>query len=172
MPTIKDLDFSDRRYKTMDVHEVIQSQYLAALAMLKEAITKCPPTVWDASQDKDNFWFKAYHAIYYAHLYLQPARKDFVRWKGHRKPTDNLLPLSKPEVLEYLAFVEHEVAHHVPATDFEAESGFHGFHMSKLEFQLVNIRHIQQHTGELYERLGTRENVKLDWAERRHRRNK
>jgi hypothetical protein len=34
--------------------------------------------------------------------------------------------------------------------------------------QFVNIRHIQQHTGELYERLGTRRNMKLDWAERRH----
>jgi hypothetical protein len=151
----------------MDIQSVIQSQYLSALAMLKQAIVKCPQPIWDTPQDKDRSWFKAYHALYYAHLYLQATRKDFVRWRGHGKPVSSP-PLSKEEVLDYLAFVEQEVIRRVPATDLEAESGFHGIRADKLELQLVNIRHIQQHTGELYERLGTRGNVKLDWAERRH----
>ncbi len=152
----------------MNTQKVIQSQYLSALAMLKQAITKCPPAMWEAPQDRDKCWFIAYHALYYAHLYLQATRKDFVRWRKHGKPVSSA-PLSKKEVLEYLAFVEQEVARRVPVTDLEAESGFHGFHIDKLELQLVNIRHIQQHAGELYERLGARGNVKLDWAEHRHR---
>ncbi len=123
--------------------------------------------MWDAPQDKDRFWFTAYHALYYAHLYLQPTRKDFVRWQGHGKPISTP-PLSKGDVLEYLAFVEEEVIRRIPATDLEAESGFYGIRVDKLELQFVNIRHIQQHTGELYERLGARRNIKLDWAERRH----
>ena len=151
----------------MNAHQVIQSQYLAALAMLKQAIAKCPPALWDAPADKDKSWFIAYHALYDTHLYLQPARKDFVRWRKHGKPISTAA-LSKEEVLEYLAFVEQEVARRVPATDLAAESGFHGFHMYKLELQLVTIRHIQQHAGELYERLGSRRNVKLAWAEHRH----
>ncbi len=151
----------------MNIQRVIQSQYLSALAMLKQAIIKCPLAMWDAPQDKDRSWFKAYHALYYAHLYLQPTRDDFVRWRGHGKPGSSP-PLPKEEVLDYLAFVEQEVIRRVPVTDLEAESGFHGIRVDKLELQFVNIRHIQQHTGELYERLGARRNVKLDWAERRH----
>ncbi len=136
--------------------------------MLKQAIVKCPSDMWDATQDKDRFWFIAYHALYYAHLYLQDTRKDFVRWRKHGKPVSSA-PLPKEQVLEYVDFVEEEILHRVPAINLEAESGFHGFHINKLELQFVNIRHIQQHTGELYERLGSRRNVKLDWAEHRHR---
>ena len=70
----------------MNIQKVIQSQYLSALAMLKQVIVKCPRAMWDAPQDKDKFWFKAYHALYYAHLYLQATRKDFVHWRKHSNP--------------------------------------------------------------------------------------
>ncbi len=152
----------------MNIRTVIQSQYLAALAMLKQAIVKCPPAMWDAPQDQDKCWFKAYHTLYYTHLYLQPSRKDFVRWKKHRKPDATSL-LSREEVLEYLAFVQQEVFLRVPLLNFQAESDFRGFRIDTLEMQFLNIRHIQQHTGELYERLGVRMNIKLDWADYRHK---
>ncbi len=155
----------------MNIEKVIQSQYLSTLAMLKQAIIKCPRDMWDAPQDKDKFWFKAYHALYFAHKYLQDTKKDFVRWRKHGKPVSSA-PLSKEEVLEYLGFVEQEVIRRVPAINLEAESGFHELRIGKLELQFVNIRHIQQHTGELYERLGARRNIKLDWAEHRHREKK
>ncbi len=151
----------------MDAKRAIQSQYLSALAMLKQAIIKCPPSMWDSPRDKNRLWFTAYHALYYAHLYLQPARKDFVRWEGRGKPTSTA-PLSKEDVLRYLAHVEEEVARRVPVLDLEAPSGFQELRVDKLELQFVTIRHIQHHTGELYERLGARANVVLTWAEQRH----
>jgi hypothetical protein len=155
----------------MEIHEIIQSQYLAALAMLKQAILRCPEDMWNDPQDNDAVWFKVYHALYYAHLYLQRTREDFVRWRKHSKPVSSA-PLPKEEALDYLRFVEEEVARRIRITDLEGESGFHGFHMNKLELQIANIRHIQQHTGELYERLGARAGAKLSWAEKRHGRRK
>ena len=92
----------------MNIYSAVQSQYLSALAMLKQAIARCPETLWDDPQDNDRSWFKAYHALYYAHLYLHPTRKDFMPWRGHGKPITTRT-LSKEEVLEYLAFVEQEV---------------------------------------------------------------
>ena len=151
----------------MDKKEVIQSQYFASLAMLKQAIVKCPSSVWDAPEDKDKAWFKVYHTLYYAHKYLQINTKDFVPWKKRRKP-DSEKPITKQEALEYLAFVEQEVAERIPLTDLEADAGFLGNRFNKMELQFTNIRHIQQHTGELYERLGSRAAIKLDWAEHRH----
>ncbi len=152
----------------MNLHEAVQSQYLAALRMLREAIVKCPPHLWNAPRDKDKAWAKAYHAVYWAHKYLQPKRRDFVRWRGHDMENGGV-PISKADLLKYLGFVQQQVVDQVPGIDFEADSGFKGFDMNKLEFHINNIRHIQQHTGELYERLGTRADAKLRWSEKVHR---
>ena len=147
----------------MNLHLVIQSQYLAALGMLKQVIVNCPESLWDAPGNQDKFWRQSYHALFFAHLYLQRAEKDFIPWEKHHDP-DGDVPFTKDEVLDYLSFVEKQVADRVPDTDLEAESGFHWLPFNKLELQFYNIRHIQQHTGELYERLDAHENIELDWV--------
>ena len=147
----------------MDTNKIIQSQYLAALEMLKQVIVKCPAALWNAPGDKDKVWRKAYHTLFYAHLYLQTTEKDFTPWEKHHD-LDTGEPFTQAEVLEYLAFVQKQVIAQVQALNLEAESGFHWLPFGKLELQLYNIRHIQQHAGELYERLGTRENIELDWV--------
>ncbi len=146
----------------MNAKQAIQSQYLAALEMLKQVIVLCPAASWDAPGDKDKFWNKAYHALFFVHLYLQESEGHFRPWEKHHDP-DTGEPFSREEVLEYLAFVQQQVKARVPATDLEAESGFDWLPFGKLELQFYNIRHIQQHTGELYERLD-QQNIKLDWV--------
>jgi hypothetical protein len=147
----------------MDTNKIIQSQYFAALEMLKQVIVKCPAALWNAPGDKDKVWRKAYHALFYAHLYLQTTEKDFTPWEKHHDP-DAGEPFTQAEVLEYLAFVQSQVTAQFQALNLDAESGFHWLPFGKLELQLYNIRHIQQHAGELFERLGTRENIELDWV--------
>ena len=147
----------------MNSHLVIQSQYLAALGMLKQVIVNCPESLWDAPGNQDKFWRKSYHALFFAHLYLQRAEKDFVPWEKHHDP-DGDVPFTKDQVLEYLSFVETQVADCVPRMDLDAPSGFHWLPFDKLELQFYNIRHIQQHTGELYERLDAHENIELGWV--------
>jgi hypothetical protein len=142
---------------------VIQSQYQAALAMLKQVIVLCPEALWDAPGNQDEFWRKSYHALLYTHLYLQNVEKDFIPWEKHHDP-DGDLPFTRDDVLEYLSTVEKQVTDRVPQMELEAESGFYWLPFSKLELQFYNIRHVQQHTGELYERLGTQENIVLHWV--------
>jgi hypothetical protein len=156
----------------MNLKGALQSQYLASLAMLREAILKCPPTLWNAGGDKKQAWFKAYHAVYYAHKYLQPSSRDFVRWKG-RGSTNGGAAISKDELLEYLRYVEEQVPDRLRRATFDAGSGFSSYpEADRLEMHLINIRHIQQHAGELYERLGDRGRVKLRWAGHIHRKAK
>jgi hypothetical protein len=151
----------------MDMQGVLQSQYLAAVKMLREAVVKCPASVWDASQDKDKFWFKAQHSLYWTHRNLQAFDRRFIPWKGHRKP-DAGSPVSRQEILQYLAFIQKQLVENKAATDFRnPRSGKPD--PGKLETAIASIRHIQQHTGELYERLGTRENISLNWTEQVHR---
>lgn len=148
----------------MNIQRAIQSQYLAALKMLKEAIVKCPPAVWDASRDKDKFWYKAQHTIYWAHRHLQATGRDFVAWKGHRRP-DGRVPMSKQDLLAYLAFIERQIAEGHAAADLKASPGPRRSRFDTLERAIADIRHIQQHTGELYERLGARSAITLHWTE-------
>ena len=161
----------------MEIKQVIQSQYFATLAMLEQAVVKCPQTVWAAPDDKNKFWHIAYHALFYTHLYLQDTEKDFRPWEKGRDeyqfmgtvpwPPHNLPKIGEPytreEVLAYLAFVRKQVQECVPALNLETSSGFEWLPFGKLELQFYTIRHLQQHTAELYERLGTRAGIDLDW---------
>lgn len=83
-------------------------------------------------------------------------------WPPHDEP-DIAEPYRKEEVLEYLEFCRRHFDDKVAVLKLEAESGFSWISLSKLELQFYNIRHLQQHTGELCERLGTRENIDVDW---------
>lgn len=145
----------------MDIAQVITSQYLASLEMLKQAIVKCPEMLWDEPDEPRKFWHIAHHALFYAHLYLQPTEKDFRPWA---KGLPEGEPYDRETVLEYLAFVQAQVMECVPRLDPEAASGFFWLPFGKLELQFYNIRHIQQHTGELMERLGSRAGVELNWV--------
>ena len=148
----------------METLKIIESQYLAALEMIKEVIVKCPEALWNAPGDLDPCWRKVYHSLFYAHLYLQDTEKDFKPWEKHHDP-DHGVPFTRQEVLEYLAFAQKQVQMRVPLLNLEAGSGFEWLPFGKLELQLYNIRHIQQHAGELYERLGSRENIELEWVD-------
>ena len=153
----------------MNVQRALQSQYLAALQMLRQAVAKCPAALWNPRGDKGAAWFKAFHAVYYAHKYLQAASQDFVRWKG-RGSTNGGAAISKDELLEYIRFVEEQVPRRLKAVRYDAGSGFSSYPQAdRLEMHLINIRHIQQHAGELYERLGSRRKIKLNWAGYMHR---
>jgi hypothetical protein len=162
----------------MDTKEGIKSQYYASLEMLKEAISKCPPSLWNSRQCKNKFWHISYHVLFYTHLYLQETEKQLVPWKKHREYHQFLgnlpwpphtqpeigEPYSKEEILEYLDLVKNQVDKKVSSIDLAAESGFYWLPFKKIELQFYNIRHIQHHAGALIDRLRTSENIGVDWV--------
>ncbi len=160
----------------MRIKEAIRSQYYASLEMLRQAILECPESLWDDVDYQNQFWQVAYHALFYTHLYLQPSEQDFIPWHKHREEFRSLRPspegpearkpYSKEELLEYHNMCREQVEEQVPALDLEAESGFDWLPFDKLELQFYNIRHIQQHTGELYERLGATGAIEVSWVGR------
>ena len=155
----------------MEIKSAIQSQFLAALEMLKKAIEQCPHDIWADPEPKNKFWHIAFHSLFFAHFYLHPDEGDFVAWEKHRdlvslSPSDapdSVEPYSKAEVLEYLAFCQEQVREKVAASDLAAESGFHWLPFNVLEKHLYNIRHVQLHAGELCERLG-QAGIDVDWV--------
>jgi hypothetical protein len=157
---------------------LLKSQYRAALAMLKQAIERCPDDLWIDRGRVNPFWQNAYHALFFTHLYLEPDEAAFRPWQHHREEYQFLgnlpwpphhppkigEPYTREEVLEYWRICDGRVDGAVDALDLQAQDcGFWWYKMSKLEHQIVSIRHIQHHTAQLADRLRARAGLGIDW---------
>jgi hypothetical protein len=155
----------------------IARQFRASLAMFGQAIELCPGSLWTDETYPNRFWHIAYHTLFYTHLYLQPTQAEFRPWTRHQENSQYLgqrpgtieeLPrlqttYSKADVREYLEICRNEVEERVPALNLDAASGFSWLPFDKLEVQFYNIRHLQHHTGQLADRLRTRQNLGITW---------
>lgn len=155
----------------MNIKDAIISQYLAALAMLRQAIVACPDALWGDPAYRNRTWHIAYHALFYTHLYAQPSLREFVPWSKHREDLQDMgdeaeavEALSKTDVLEYLDLVQAEIVARTAALDLDAASGFDWIPLRKFELQFYTIRHLQQHVGELCERLNAAGHIDVDWV--------
>ncbi len=153
--------------------DAVQSQYLAALAMLRSAVVQCPDAVWADPADDNPFWLIAYHAVFYTHLYVHPTEADFVPWELNRsglqfmgETPEGQEPYTQAELLAYIDHTTQAIRDIVPTLDWTADSGFTWLPLGKLELQFYTIRHLQSHTGELAERLNARAEMEVDWVGR------
>ena len=162
----------------MNDRQVIQSQYRAALTMMRQVIEKCPDSLWNDTQVKNRFWQVAYHALFYTHLYAQVSEKTFQPWEHHRDEYEMMgpppwapdkepasgEPYTKDDVLAYIDFCEGQTANWINALDLDGPSGFSWLPFNKLELQFYSIRHLMMHVGELAGRLGDQEGIDVDWV--------
>ena len=63
----------------MDVawRAVLWRQFGAAIDMLENAIVACPENVWGDRSRRPEFWYVAYHTIFFLDYYLSESEKDF-----------------------------------------------------------------------------------------------
>jgi hypothetical protein len=163
------------------VQTALKSQYHASLEMLKEALERCPDGFWLDTTNGNAFWQVAYHALFYVHMYLQPDLKSFKPWAEHQKnvqyqngfpgppnPKSELPlipePYSKTQVMTFWAICEGMVDSAIDSFDLlEPNSGFPWYTCSKLEHQIISIRHLQHHTAQLGDRLRVVSGTGLNW---------
>ncbi|MBN8691178.1 MAG: DinB family protein [Armatimonadetes bacterium] len=165
----------------MELQAALKGQYKAGLAMLRQCVEDCPDDLWALapSGHPRTFWRIAYHALFYTHLYLMPMKSDFVPWEKHQSQATCLwdddeegIPpeettYSKSEVLSYLDWIVKQVDAWVDALDLASpKSGFSWYRIPKLDHQLVNLRHLGTHTGQLQELLFAR-GMDSNWIGRR-----
>lgn len=164
----------------MNVETVLKSQYHAALRTLRLAIEKCPDKIWNESTDDCvPFWRVVYHALFYAHFYLQQDQQQFRPWSRHRDEAQFLShlpwegnrlpkacePYSRNEILEYWNACDDMIDPGVDALDLSAaQCGFPWYQMGTFEHQIVNIRHIQHHAAALSTRLRRSSGIAVEWV--------
>lgn len=180
---------SNKSNRTEAFRAVLKSQYHAALAMLSQAVERCPDALWGAPRPHGNpFWRVAYHTLYYTHLYLQPSADSFRPWEHHQtriqdlddfpappeieglcepphRPPQTGERYSKGQLLGYWGICDRMVDPAIDSFDLDAaDCGFSWYKLSKLEHQIVSIRHIQHHAAQLGDRLREATGAGIDWV--------
>lgn len=166
---------------TTELRAALEGQYGAGLAMLRQCIERCPSDLWTEAAWPRTYWRIAYHALFYTHYYLQPDYLGVPPWEKH-DPEARLLweddenpntprraePYRQDELLSYLDRIVDGLPSCLATLDlFAPESGFPWYKIPKLDHQLVNLRHLQGHVGQLSELLMAR-GIDVDWVGRRN----
>lgn len=137
---------------------MVWQQFGAAIDMLENAIQACPPTVWGDRTRRPEFWYIAYHTLFFLDYYLAESQDTF------RPPSPFTLSELDPEGVmpervysqaEILTYLEHgrgiASKRLASITDQEAhrDSRFARRDMSVMELMLYNARHVQHHAAQL-----------------------
>jgi hypothetical protein len=153
-------------------------QYLAALAMLRNAIESCPDDLWLDTKFTNRFWHVAYHTVFYTHFYVHLSEEEFRPWLKHQKgsnylgarawapnePAPEITPYTREHVLDYWTLCRDQVAKRVAQDKLDAESGFSWLAFNRFEVHLYNLRHLAHHTGQLADRLRIATNAGVVWV--------
>ncbi len=133
-----------------------------------------------------SFWRIAFHDVYFTHLYLGQDESAFLGPPSslavrRRQEFDRMwqppwdlepyelfpgtAPSSRADICEYVAFVDGLVDDTVDGLDLDSdESGFPWYPaISKLSHELLNLRHLQGHVGQLSELLMLH-GIDVDWT--------
>jgi len=167
---------------------ILKSQYHATLAMLRDTIERCPDALWTGGDYLNPFWRIAYHALYYTHFYLQPNADSFRPWEHHQtgiqfmddqerapdrarigelphRPPRTGKPYSKEEVLAYWNICDSAIDRAVDALDLaNLDCGFFWYNVSKMEHQIISLRHLQHHMAQLGDRIRAATNTGIGWV--------
>jgi hypothetical protein len=151
-----------------------ESQFEAAIEMLRSAMLECPDDLWRATLWEDSslpgfseFWYVAYHALFWLDLYLSGSGDGFVPpvpfTLDELDPAGVLPPrvYTRDELESYLAHSAEKCrVTFENLTDEQArrthEIGSQRHRMSFAELLLYNMGHVREHAAQLSMFLGQR----------------
>ena len=137
---------------------IVWSQFGAAMDMLENAIGMAPPKVWGDGSKPMEFWYVAYHTIFFLDYYLSDTSEGFeppAPFTLSELDPEGIPPervYSKEELLGYLAHGREKCRRVLAALTDEAAAApcrFERREMSVMELHLYNMRHVQHHAAQL-----------------------
>lgn len=138
--------------------QVVWSQFGAAIDMLENAMRAAPDHVWSDGSKRMEFWYVAYHTLFFLDYYLSDDPKAFAPpapYTLSEFDSDGALPdrvYTKEELLGYLEHGRRKCRAALAALTDESAArpcGFERRDMSRMELHLYNMRHVQHHTAQL-----------------------
>ena len=138
--------------------EIVWGQFGAAIDMLDNAMRACPDTVWGDHSRSPEFWYLAFHTLFYLDLYLSESDVGFsppAPFTLDELDERGLMPdrvYTKEELQRYLAHGREKCRSTILALTEERanrRSGFEWLDISFAEVLFYNMRHVQHHAAQL-----------------------
>lgn len=152
---------------------LIWQQFGAAIDMLENAMIDCPEDLWGDRSQRPEFWYVAFHTLFFLDLYLSDSDKEFAPpapFTLDELDPAGLLPervYTKRELQSYLDHGRGKCRSTIEAlTDEKARRrcGFDWLDISVAEALLYNMRHVQHHAGQLNLILRQKTNSAPRWV--------
>jgi len=133
-------------------------QFGAAIDMLENAIRACPEALWGDRTRHPEYWYLAYHTLFWLDFYLSETPQGFAPpapFTMDETDPAGLLPERVCEKELLLGYLEHGRtrcrATIAALTDERASrrSGFERLGLTVGELHLYNMRHVQHHAAQL-----------------------
>jgi hypothetical protein len=137
---------------------IIWQQFGAAIDMLENAMLACPDKAWSDRSRRPEFWYVAFHTLFYLDLYLSGSDVGFAPpapFTLDELDKAGLLPerpYTKEELQTYLEHGRKKCRETIGAlTDEKTRQrcGFEWLDITVAEVLLYNMRHVQHHAGQL-----------------------
>lgn len=142
----------------MDWKTVIWGQFGASIDMLENAMRACPDELWSDRSKQPEFWYLAYHTLFWLDLYLSDSLDGFqppAPFTLDELSAEERLPerpYTKEELQGYLAHGREKCRALIGGlTEAKANErcGFDWIDGSVAESLLYNMRHVQHHAAQL-----------------------
>ncbi|MCU1264072.1 MAG: hypothetical protein JWM21_390 [Acidobacteria bacterium] len=137
---------------------IIWQQFGAAVDMLENAIIACPDELWSDRSRRPEFWYVAYHTLFWLDAYLSDSVEVFTPpppfTLDEMDPAGVIpeQPFTKVELRKYLEHGREKCRTVIQdLTDEKAgqRCGFEWVEVSYSELLLYNMRHVQHHAAQL-----------------------
>ena len=142
------------------LNTILWQQFGAAIDMLESAIIACPDEIWGDRSRKPEYWYTAFHVIFWLDYYLSDLdEKDFAPPSPYGKEEFDPAGIIPPRVYtrkELLAYLNHcrdkcrSVINAMTSKRAYERWVHDGADFFVLELHLYNMRHVQHHAAQLY----------------------
>lgn len=164
----------------IDVYkQTISNQYEAAFCTLALCIDRCLDANWHAPVANLKFCQVAFHALFFADVYLgpnlkslreQPFHRDNATFFGDYEELEDRVPQAvyeQPAIKKYLTQCRDKASAVIAAETAETlavRPGFDWLQFSRAEVHVYNIRHIHHHAAQLSLRLRIDTGEDIPWV--------
>jgi len=137
---------------------IIWQQFGAAIDTLENAINACPGFLWDDPSKKPEYWYLAYHTLFFLDYYLSAKDKKFAPpepFTLSELDPSGAMPeriYTKDELLKYLKYGREKCRNTILRMTKKWANlhfDFAKISLSYSELLLYNMRHIQHHAAQL-----------------------
>ena len=133
-------------------------QFGAAIDMLENAITACPENLWGDRSRRPEYWYLAYHTLFFLDCYLSDTFEGFAPPAPYTlSEFDPSGPMpervySKAELLDYLEHGRRKCRARIDSLTDEMAGRpctFGSIQCGVVELLMYNMRHVQHHAAQL-----------------------